>query len=57
MEHDERSAMQTYADAAAAIVGISLEAADRAVVVAILERLAGYAADIASVDLPRDGDA
>jgi hypothetical protein len=57
MEHVDRAAVSTYTDAAAELLAIPLETADRAVVIAVMERLAGYAHDIALAELPRDGEA
>jgi len=54
MEHDDRTAASASIDAVAALLAMPLDGADRAVVVAVYERLAAYAADIASADLPRD---
>jgi hypothetical protein len=56
MEHVDRAAASAYTDVVATLLAMPLEPADRAVVVAVIERLAAYAADIASVDFPRDAD-
>jgi len=57
MEHDDRTVARLAIEAVAAQLALPLERADRAVVLAVYERLAAYAADIASADLPRDADA
>jgi len=50
MEHDDRGAAG-YVDAAAALLAMPLEPANRAIVVAAMESLAAFAADVADVDL------
>jgi hypothetical protein len=52
MEDDERCG--AYVEAAAALLGMRFEAVDRDVVVGVTERLAAYAADVASVQLAID---
>jgi hypothetical protein len=50
MEHDDRGAAG-YVDAAAALLAMPLEPEHRAVVLATMERLAAFAADVAAFDL------
>jgi hypothetical protein len=50
MEHDDRGAAG-YVDAAAALLAMPLEPANRAIVVAAMERLAAFADDVAAFDL------
>jgi hypothetical protein len=52
MEDDQRCG--TYVDAAAALLGMPFGTVDRAVVLGVTERLAAYAADVASVELAID---
>jgi hypothetical protein len=52
MEEDERCG--AYVEAAAALLGMPFGSLDRAVVTGVTERLAAFAADVASVELAID---
>jgi len=54
MEDDDRRAAGAYVDAAAELLALPLESVDRAVVVSVMQRLAAFSTDVASVALAND---